>query len=85
MDVRLGPTAPMLSKSSMCAPRWRDVFPSQIHTSAEGPTRSSPMKKSYNSDANLKVGDQDMQIELLERKIEILEDGLRPPSRRLSL
>jgi len=26
-----------------------------------------------------------MQIELLEKKIEILEDGLRPPPRRTSL
>ncbi len=31
-----------------------------------------------------KVGDQAMQVELLERKIEILDDGLRPPPRRPS-
>ena len=31
-----------------------------------------------------KVGDQTMAIELLEEKIEILEDGLGPPSRRSS-
>ena len=35
-------------------------------------------------DLKAKVGDQAMQIELLERKIEILEDGLRPPPRRPS-
>jgi hypothetical protein len=29
-----------------------------------------------------KVGDQAMQIDLLEKKIKILEDGLRPPPRR---
>gem|GEM_PF-5112694 len=32
-----------------------------------------------------KVGDQAMQIELLAKKIEILEVGLRPPPRRPSL
>ena len=31
-----------------------------------------------------KVGDQTMTIELLEDKIEILEDGLRPQPRRSS-
>ena len=36
-------------------------------------------------DLKAKVGDQAMQIELLEKKIEILEDGLRPPPRRPSL
>jgi hypothetical protein len=35
-------------------------------------------------DLKAKVGDQAMQIELLEKKIEILEDGLRPPPRRPS-
>lgn len=33
-------------------------------------------------DLKAKVGDQTMTIELLERKIDLLEDGLRPPSRR---
>ena len=33
----------------------------------------------------VQVGDQAMQIELLEKKIEILEDGLLPPPRRPSL
>jgi hypothetical protein len=36
-------------------------------------------------DLKAKVGNQAMQIELLEEKIEILEDGLRPPPRRPSL
>jgi len=33
-------------------------------------------------DLKAKVGDQAMQIELLEKKIEILQDGLRPLPRR---
>jgi hypothetical protein len=36
-------------------------------------------------DLTAKVGDQAMQIELLEKKIEILEDGLRPPPWRPTL
>ncbi|MBM3288591.1 MAG: hypothetical protein FJY92_00420 [Candidatus Hydrogenedentes bacterium] len=36
-------------------------------------------------DLKAKVGDQAMQIEFLEKKVEILEDGLRPPPRRPSL
>jgi hypothetical protein len=31
-----------------------------------------------------KLGDQTMQVELLEPEIKILEDGLRPPQRRPS-
>jgi hypothetical protein len=31
-----------------------------------------------------KLGDQPMKAELLERKIEILEDGLSPPQRKPS-
>lgn len=36
-------------------------------------------------DLRAKVGEQSMQIELLERKIDSLESGLRPPQRRPSL
>ena len=47
-------------------------------------SREPDHRNGFIHDLKAKVGDQAMQIELLERKIEILEDGLRPPPRRPS-
>jgi transposase len=48
-------------------------------------SREPDRRDGFIHDLKAKVGDQAMQIELLEKKIEILEDGLRPPARRPSL
>jgi hypothetical protein len=48
-------------------------------------SREPDHRDGFIHDLKAKVGDQAMQIELLEQKIEILEDGLRPPPRRPSL
>jgi hypothetical protein len=47
-------------------------------------SREPDHRDGFIHDLKAKVGDQAMTIELLERKIEILEDGLRPPQRRPS-
>jgi len=47
-------------------------------------SREPDHRDGFIHDLKAKVGDQAMQIELLEKKIEILEDGLRPPPRRPS-
>jgi hypothetical protein len=52
---------------------------------AELQFREPDHRDGFIHDLKAKVGDQAMQIELLEQKIEILEDGLRPPPRRPSL
>jgi hypothetical protein len=48
-------------------------------------SREPDHRDGFIHDRKAKVGDQAMQIELLEQKIEILEGGLRPPPRRPSL
>lgn len=52
---------------------------------AELQSREPDHRDGFIHDLKAKVGDQAMQIERLEQKIEILEDGLRPPPRRPSL
>jgi hypothetical protein len=47
-------------------------------------SREDDHRDGFIHDLKTKVSDQAMTIELLERKIEILEDGLRPPQRRPS-
>ena len=48
-------------------------------------SREPDHRDGFIHDLKAKVGDQAMQIELLQRKIDMLEDGLRPPPRRPSL
>jgi hypothetical protein len=47
-------------------------------------SREPDHRAGFIHDLKAKFGDQAMQIELLEKKIEILVDGLRPPPRRPS-
>ena len=62
---------------------WRDEALAGMQA---GPQPREPdHRDGFIHDLKAKVGDQAMQIELLEKKIEILEDGLRPPPRRPSL
>jgi hypothetical protein len=62
---------------------WRDEALSAMQAGLQ--SREPDHRDGFIHDLKAKVGDQAMQIELLERKIEILEDGLRPPPRRPSL
>jgi len=45
-------------------------------------SRQADHRDTENRRLTTKVGEQTMAIELLEEKIEVLEDGLRPPRRR---
>ncbi len=63
--------------------QWRDEALSGMQAGLQ--SREPDHRDGFIHDLKAKVGDQAMQIELLERKIEFLEDGLRPPPRRPSL
>jgi transposase-like protein len=62
---------------------WRDE--ALVGMQAGLQSREPDHRDGFIHDLTVTVGDQAMQIELLEKKIEILEDGLRPPPRRPSL
>jgi hypothetical protein len=62
---------------------WRDEALAAMQAGLQ--SREPDHRDGFIHDLKAKVGDQAMTIELLERKIEILEDGLRPPQRRPSL
>lgn len=62
---------------------WRDEALAGMQAGLQ--SREPDHRDGFIHDLKAKVGDQAMQIELLEKKIEILEDGLRPPPRRPSL
>ena len=62
---------------------WRDEAFAGMQAGLQ--SREPDHRDGFIHDLKAKVGDQAMQIELLEKKIEILEDGLRPPPRRPSL
>jgi transposase len=62
---------------------WRDEALAAMQAGLQ--SREPDHRDGFIHDLKAKVGDQAMQIELLERKIDILEDGLRPPPRRPSL
>jgi hypothetical protein len=72
-----------LGVSSARLAEWRDEAIAAMQAGLE--SREPDHRDGFIHDLKAKVGDQAMQIELLERKIEILEDGLRPPPRRPSL
>ncbi len=61
---------------------WRDEAIAAMQAGLQ--SREPDHRDGFIHDLKAKVGDQAMQIELLEKKIEILEDGLRPPPRRPS-
>lgn len=62
--------------------QWRDDFLAAGQSGLQ--SRETDERDTLIHDLKAKLGDQTMTIELLERKIEHLEDGLRPPPRRLS-
>ena len=72
-----------LGVSSARLAEWRDEAVAAMQAGLQ--SRESDHRDGFIHDLKAKVGDQAMQIELLEKKIEILEDGLRPPPRRPSL
>ena len=72
-----------LGVSSGRLAEWRDEALAAMQAGLQ--SREPDHRDGFIHDLKAKVGDQAMQIELLERKIEILEDGLRPPPRRPSL
>jgi len=69
-----------LGVSSARLAEWRDEAIAAMQAGLQ--SREPDHRNGFIHDLKAKVGDQAMQIELLERKIEILEDGLRPPPRR---
>jgi hypothetical protein len=71
-----------LGVSSARLAEWRDEAVAAMQAGLQ--SREPDHRDGFIHDLKAKVGDQAMQIELLERKIEILEDGLRPPPRRPS-
>ena len=71
-----------LGVSSVRLAEWRDEAIAAMQAGLQ--SREPDHRDGFIHDLKAKVGDQAMQIELLERKIEILEDGLRPPPRRPS-
>ena len=82
-----GETLDALSREPGVTPgklaEWRDEALAGMQAGLQ--SREPDHRDGFIHDLKAKVGDQAMQIELLEKKIEILEDGLRPPPRRPSL
>ena len=71
-----------LGVSSARLAEWRDEAIAAMQAGLQ--SREPDHRDGFIHDLKAKVGDQAMQIEILEKKIEILEDGLRPPPRRPS-
>jgi len=59
---------------------WRDEALAGMQSALM--SRQADARDERIRDLQTKLGQQTMDMELLERKIEHLEDGLRPPSRR---
>lgn len=59
---------------------WRDEFLAGGQASLR--SREPDLRDEQIKELHAKVGEQTMEIELLNEKIDRLEDGLRPPSRR---
>ena len=72
-----------LGVSSARLAEWRDEAIAAMQAGLQ--SREPDHRDGFIHDLKAKVGDQAMQIELLEKKNEILEDGLLPPLRRPSL
>ncbi len=81
-----GETLDALSRALGAMPgklaEWRDEALAGMQAGL--PSREHDHRDGFIHDLKAKVGDQAMQIELLEKKIEILEDGLRHAPRRPS-
>jgi transposase len=87
LRILRGETLDALSRELGVTPgklaEWRDEALAGMQAGLQ--SREPDHRDGFIHDLKAKVGDQAMQIELLEKKIEILEDGLRPPPRRPSL
>ena len=87
LGIFRGETLDALSRKLGVTPgklaEWRDEALAGMQAGLQ--SREPDHRDGFIHDLKAKVGDQAMQIELLEKKIEILEDGLRPPPRRPSL
>ena len=62
--------------------KWRDDFLAGGQRGIQ--VRDPDQRDDFIQDLKTKIGDQTMTIELLEKKISQLEDGLRFPQRRPS-
>ena len=62
--------------------KWRDDFLAGGQRGIQ--VRDPDLRDDFIQDLKTKIGDQTMTIELLEKKINQLEDGLRFPQRRPS-
>ena len=86
LRILRGETLDALSRELGVSPgrlaEWRDEAIAAMQAGLQ--SREPDHRDGFIHDLKAKVGDQAMQIELLEKKIEILEDGLRPPPRRPS-
>ncbi len=71
-----------LGVSSARLAEWRDEAVAAIQAGLR--SRGPDHRDGFIHDLKAMVGDQAMQIALLDRKIEMLADGLRPPPRRPS-
>jgi hypothetical protein len=72
-----------LGVSSARLAQWRDEFLAAGQAGLQ--SREDDHREAYIHELMAKLGDQTMKGELLERKIEILEDGRRTPQRSPSL
>ena len=61
---------------------WRDLF--LEHGQAGLKSREPDGRDEENARLKKKIGELTMDVELLNEKIDRMEDGLRPPSRRLN-
>ena len=82
-----GETLDALSREPGVTPgelaEWRDEALACMQAGLQ--SREPDHRGGFIHDLKAKVGDQAMQIELFEKKIEILDDGLRAPPWRPSL
>jgi transposase-like protein len=86
LRILSGETLDALSRELGVSPgrlaQWRDEAIAAMQAGLQ--SREPDHRDGFIHDLKAKAGDQAMQIEILEKKIEILEDGLRPPPRRPS-
>lgn len=59
---------------------WRDEFMASGQAGLK--SREPDHRDEQIKELHAKIGEQTMEIELLNEKVDSLEDGLRPPSRR---
>ena len=71
-----------LQVSSARLAQWRDEALAAMQAGLQ--SREPDHRDEFIHHLKAKVGEQAMAIELLERKIDVLETGIRPPQRRPS-